>query len=225
MKKYTIIFIQFACFIFPWFIRRKLLNLLLNIKIHKTAHVGYSIILARSGYMHKSSKIMNFTFVNELDNFIMNEHSKIGKNNWITGSSSELKKGYAASPNRKCEFILGIHSRITTEHHFDCNGGVYIDDFTTIAGKGSQILTHGIDIVENIQKADSVKIGKYCFVGTKSLFLMGSSLPSYSLLAAGSVVSKSNTEPYSVYAGVPAKKVKTLPKESKYFHRTHGNVN
>jgi acetyltransferase-like isoleucine patch superfamily enzyme len=225
MKKMLSLFLQCLFFIFPWFIRRRLLNALLNIKIDKTAHIGFSIILARSGSMDKHSQIMNFTFVNELDKFVMKENSKIGKKNWITGSSAELKKGYAASPNRKCEFILGFHSRITPKHHFDCNGGVYIGDFTTIAGTGSQILTHGIDLIENVQRAGSVVIGKYCFIGTKSLFLMGSSIPDYSLLAAGAVVSKKHIEPYGIYAGVPAKKIKGLPKESKYFLRTHGNVN
>jgi len=225
MKKYISILIQVMLFIFPWIIRYRLLNLFLNVKIDKSAHVGFSIILARSGRMDKNSKIMNLTFINEIDKFIMREDSKIGSKNWITGSSAELKKGYAASPNRKCEFILGVHARITGNHHFDCNGGVYIGDFTTIAGKDSQVLTHGIDLVENVQKAGSVEIGDFCFVGTKSLFLMNSSLPDYSLLAAGALVNKRHQDSYGIYAGVPAKKVKILPKESKYFHRKHGNVN
>ena len=224
MKKKVSILFQCILFVMPWFARRRLLNALLNITIHKTAYIGFSIVLARSGIMHKYSKILNFTFVNEIDKFIMKDYSKIGEKNWITGSSAVLKKGYAASPSRKCEFILGVHSRVTAEHYFDCNGGVYIGDFTTIAGKDSQFLTHGIDLVENVQKADSIEVGKYCFIGTKSLFLMGTSLPDYSLLAAGAVVSKKNREPYGVYAGVPAKRIKELPKKSKYFYRTHGNV-
>lgn len=224
MKRLLLILFQIACFIFPWFIRRRLLVFFLNIEIQKSAYIGLSIVLARYGVLHDHSKILNFTFINEIDVFLMDKHSKIGNFNWITGSSAILKKGYLSSPNRKCEFKLGIHSRITKGHHFDCNGGVYIQEFTTIAGKGSQFLTHGIDLVGNTQKADSIKIGKYSFIGTKSIFLMGSSVPDYSLVAAGAVVSKKLDQPYRIYAGVPAKEIKELPKNSKYFSRLDGNV-
>lgn len=223
MKYYSII-VQIFCFLLPWGARRYLLNRILPIKIHKEATIGISIILARNGILKKGVKVCNFNFINEIDYLLLDEFSKIGRKNWITGSSAEKGIGYKASQNRTCEFKLGVHARITNNHHIDCNGGVYIGDFTTIAGKDTQILTHGIDLYSSVQKADPVNIGKYCFVGTRCLILKGSNLPNKCMLAAGAVMSKSFEDEEMIYGGVPAKPLKKLPSKSKYFFRTHGNV-
>ncbi len=116
--------------------------------------------------------------------------------------------------------ILGRSAGITSRHYIDCNGGVYIGDFSTIAGIRTQVLTHTIDIYENRQTVKPVKVGKYCFVGTGSILLPGSLLPDYSVLGAGSVLTRKNSESGCVYAGAPAKIVKRLNIESiPYFHR------
>ena len=154
----------------------------------------------------------------------MDEYSKIGNRNWITGVSTINRRAYRNSANRKCQLVLGKHCRITDRHFIDANGGVEIGEFTTVAGLGTQIITHGINVEKNIQEAGPVKIGKYCVVGTRSLFVKGSVLPDYSVLAAGSVLAKVFDEPYYLYGGVPAKAIKPMPKESEYFHRTEGSV-
>lgn len=224
MKRSFKIFVQLFFLPFPWIIRKIVLTTILNVKFEKGAKIGYSVFLARKSVLRENSIIKNFTFVNEIDFFEMGAFSKIGNRNWITGSSSELQKGYGASPNRKCEFIIGEHTRITAHHHFDCNGGVYIGDFSTIAGNRSQILTHSIDIKSSTQTANSVQIGDYCFIGTGCILLMNSSIPSYSVLGAGSTIVKPFDKKYSLYAGNPAKFIKDLDKDYKYFKRQHGNV-
>lgn len=225
MKRLFKIFVQLLFLPFPWVIRKMILTSILNIKFEKGAKIGYSVFLARKSILRENSVIKNFTFVNEIDFFEMGAFSKIGNRNWITGSSAELKKGYKASPHRKCEFIIGEQTRITANHHFDCNGGIYIGKYTTIAGMNTQILTHGIDLIESVQKADKTMIGAYCFVGTKCIILKGAVLPNNCLLAAGAVLTKSYKESEMIYAGVPAKPVKKIPKEAKYFCRKLGNVN
>ena len=225
MKRLYKIFVQLFFLPFPWAIRKIVLNTILDIKFEKGAKIGYSVFLAKKSILRKNSVIKNFSFVNEIDFFEMGAFSKIGNRNWITGSSSELKKGYNASPHRKCEFIIGEHTRITANHHFDCNGGVYIGKYTTIAGMNTQILTHGIDLIESVQKADKTIIGTYCFVGTKCIILKGAVLPNNCLLAAGAVLTKSYVESEMIYAGVPAKPVKKIPLDAKYFSRKSGNVN
>jgi acetyltransferase-like isoleucine patch superfamily enzyme len=154
----------------------------------------------------------------------MGPHSKIGNRNWITGSSSLLKRGYTSTPDRKCEFIVGEHTRITAEHYFDCNGGIYVGRFTTVAGIQSQVFSHGIDINDSVQRTSPVHIGDYCFVGTRSILLKGSALPSFSVLGAGSTLNKHYAESYRLYAGNPAREMKKLRPESRYFARLEGNV-
>jgi acetyltransferase-like isoleucine patch superfamily enzyme len=54
-----------------------------------------------------------------------------------------------------------------------------------------------------------VVIGKNSWVGAKVTILPGITIGHHSVVAAGSVVTK-NVEPYSVYAGNPAKKIKDI---------------
>ncbi|MCK4788938.1 MAG: hypothetical protein KAV87_34675, partial [Desulfobacteraceae bacterium] len=114
----------------------------------------------------------------------------------------------------------------TSRHFMDCNGGIYIGDFATVAGIRSQFLTHSIDVYKNRQHAESITIGKYCFVGTGCILLPGSTLPDYSILGAGAIWTKNFDEPGFLYAGNPAKKVKKLVLgEVPYFTRQQRIVN
>ena len=67
-------------------------------------------------------------------------------------------------------------------------------------------------------------IGDYTFVGTGSIILLNSSLPSFSVLGAGSVLNKKYSEEYFLYAGNPARAVKKLEHDAAYFNRRTGYV-
>ena len=117
---------------------------------------------------------------------------------------------------------------ITSRHFIDVNGGVYIGKFTTVAGLRTQILTHSIDILENRQDAKPVKIGDYCFIGTNCILIKGATIPDYSIIGAHSLVNKNLKDEYSLYGGVPARKIKSFKdekKQPKYFSRENGFVN
>ena len=120
--------------------------------------------------------------------------------------------------------ILGSQSAITHRHIIDCTNAVHIGEFTTLAGYRSQILTHSIDLMDCRQSSAPVRIGDYCFIGTDCVLLGGSALPSYSALGAKSLLNKAYDQTYSLYAGVPAKPVKSLEPEMKYFQREVGFV-
>ncbi|HSH51552.1 MAG TPA: acyltransferase [Bacteroidales bacterium] len=223
MKKGILILMQVLLLPFPWSIRKYLLNFLSGFSIHKRAKIGISIILADRVIMEEGALITHFNFVNKLDCLHMKTHSKIGRSNWVTGANSKAKM--FSDSNRKCELILGKHTRITAKHHIDCTGGVYIGDFTTVAGIQSQILSHSVDIKLSKQVAGPVYIGKYCFIGTSSIILMGAQLPDYCVLGAGAVLNKKYEKSYQLYAGNPARMLKNLPqKKYKYFKREHGHV-
>lgn len=213
------VFVHVFLFIFPWKIRRWLLNKIFHYKIHSSARIGFSIILSHKLVMEKQSRIHNFTFCKRIDNLVLKEDSGIGSWILITGFPREAKV-FKHVLDRQCELILEEHAGITMRHYIDCNGGIYVGAYTTIAGTGSQILTHSIDIYANRQDVKPVYIGKYCFIGTKCILLPGSKLPDYSVLAAGSVLNKPYQDECFLYAGVPARATKKLQKENiKYFYR------
>jgi len=218
-----VLIVQLFLLFFPWKLRRFFLVHFLKMKLGTNTKIGFSLVLAKKVVLEDNSQIGNLTFINAIDLLHLKEYSKIGRRNWITGISA-TSKAYPHSQLRNCEFIIGKHTRITDRHYVDCNGGIYIGDYSTIAGIGTQILSHGIDIIASQQKTNSVNIGSFCFVGTKCIFLMNSAIPDYCVVGAGSVVAKKFTDTYTLYAGVPAKVTKELPRDANYFTRSHGNV-
>lgn len=204
----------------PWGIRRKMMNILLGWEIAPNAWIGKSIILAKKLRMGPNSRIHNFVFCKKIDLLELEEDSGIAAFTYITGFSTKRHKIFAHRVDRRCELKLGAHAGITSRHYVDCNGGIYIGEYSTIAGIRSQLLTHSIDVYNNRQDAKPIIIGKYCFIGTGCILLPGCSLPDYSILGAGSVLTKAYDRPGMLYAGSPAREIKSLDVPNiPYFHR------
>ncbi len=195
-------------------------------KLHRSSFISrFALINPRYLEMKENSKVAAFSVAIHLDQLIMHEFSSIGRSNWISGFPLGSKKHFLHIENRKPYLIIGKHSAITKKHIIDCTHTIVIGDYTTIAGYQSQFLTHSIDYRECRQDCMPITIGDYCLVGTSSIFLPGSSLPSYSICGAGSVMNKIFVEEYHLYAGIPATLKTTLEKNSKYFLRENGFVN
>lgn len=92
-------------------------------------------------------------------------------------------------------------------------GKVVIGDYTQIAANVG-IISSNHDLYDTNKHIEStVKIGKYCWVGMNSVILPGVELGDFTIVGAGSVVTKSFTEGYCVIGGNPAKIIKHLDKE------------
>ena len=208
----------------PWPLRRWALTRFFGYKIHRTARLGFCLLLARDVIMEEHSSIGHLTVCIHLDMVHLKPHASIGRGNWITGYPSGGKEFFAHLPSRRAELMVGAHSAITNRHLIDCTARVTIGSFTTFAGFRSQILSHSIDLAENRQSAEPVTIGDYCFVGTDCVILGGSSLPDYSVLAAKSLLNRCHETQYTLYGGIPARAIKALAQTCKYFHRTSGYV-
>jgi acetyltransferase-like isoleucine patch superfamily enzyme len=206
-------------------LKRFFMNKVLKYEIHKTAKIGFSWIYPQKLIMSPNSKIGHFNIAIHLDLISLGERSSISRSNWITGFSSFKKsKHFNHQKDRKSNLIIGNHSAITKKHHIDCTNKIEIGNFVTIAGYSSQFLTHSINIEKSIQDSYPIKIGDYCFVGTSSTILGGAQLPDFCVLGAKSLLNKSFSSNYSLYAGIPSKKVKELSKDFEYFNREVGYV-
>ena len=211
---------QLLIMLLPWKLRRALLSWRYGWSIDKSARIGKSLIFAKCVVMGANSRIHDMVFCRRIDRLVMGCDSGIASLTFITGISSAGTKMYGHVKDRRCELVLGRSAGITSRHYVDCNGGVYVGDFSTVAGIRTQILTHSIDIYGNRQDAKPIKIGKYCFIGTGCILLPGSQLPDYSVLGAGSVLTKFLDQPGVLYAGAPARAVKKFNvAEVPYFHR------
>lgn len=208
----------------PWPIKRTILTVLLGYNLDPSSKIGFSIVSAAKVKIGKEARIGHLTVCRDLCMLELDDYAQIGNLNWITGDGGNPLTRHKSNCLSYPSLKLGTHSSITNRHYIDCSDSLIIGSFSTIAGVKSQLLTHSIDIELNIQKACSIIIGDYCFIGTGCIILSGSLLPSYSVLAAGSLLREQMNEQWMLYAGIPAKAKKKIPKEYAYFNRTSGFV-
>jgi acetyltransferase-like isoleucine patch superfamily enzyme len=209
----------------PWPLKRFFLVKFFKYEIHPSAKIGLSWIYPQKLIMGANSQFGHFNVAIHLDKIIIGEYSNIARGNWITGfPTNTISKHFSHQKKRESNLIIGQHSAITKNHHIDCTNVIKIGNFVTIAGYSSQLLTHSINIEKNIQDSNPISIGNYCFVGTSSIILGGAALPSYSVLGANSLLNKSYSIPYRLYAGNPAKEIKQLSEDFEYFNRKVGFV-
>ena len=91
-------------------------------------------------------------------------------------------------------------------------GKVYIGDYTQIASNVG-IISSNHDLTDSRKHTiGEIKIGKYCWIGMNSTVLPNVKLGDFTVVGAGSVVTKS-FEGYCVVAGNPAKVIKRLNKD------------
>lgn len=218
------LFLSLGLMILPWPLRRRLLGLCFGYRIAPTARIGFSLVLIDGLEMEAGSRIGHLNIVKAFDRLVMREGSKIGDLNYVSGIGSRSRKHFGTESERRAELVLQEHSAITGRHLIDCCNRIEIGRFTTIAGARSQILTHAIDIRRSLQTSAPVVIGQYCFVGTSSVILKGAVLPDFSVLGANSTLAHAFEEPYGIYSGVPAVRVRAIDKDSAYFHRTDAYV-
>ena len=217
--------LKIVTLLMPWFLRRRMLNQFFGFEIHPTAHIGFSWIYPKKLKMGPGSKIDLFNVAIHLDHIEMEDGAFIGRNNWITGFESGTgSKHFNHQPNRVSRLFMGQQSSVTKHHHIDCTNSIEIGRFATVAGYGTQLLTHSIDVYENRQDSKPIIIGNYAFIGTSSVILGGAVIPDFCLLSAKSLLNKAFTERWKIYGGVPAKLLCEIPKDAGYFSRESGFV-
>lgn len=92
-------------------------------------------------------------------------------------------------------------------------GELFIGDYVQIAPNVG-ILSANHDLYDQrISVKKKVIIGNYCWIGMNSVILPGVTLGSRTIVAAGSVVTKSFPQGYCILGGSPAKIIKELDKE------------
>ncbi len=101
--------------------------------------------------------------------------------------------------------------------------GIFVDDFAGIS-YGSHVFSQSDDytgvaltgptIPAEYKKETKAKvqIGRHCIVGTRTVIFPGVSMAEGCSLGAMSLLTKS-TEPWSIYIGIPAKKIKERKKD------------
>ena len=222
MKKIFALLILF----FPWKIRRFIYQKVFGYQIHSTSYIGFSIIFPNELVMGEHTSIGSLNVCKNIKKVQLDSYATIGSLNWITGFPTNLQHTghFSKEIGRVPSLLMKEHSAITSRHLIDCTNTISIGAFTTIAGAGSQFLTHSINIYEACQESGEITIGKYCFLGTACVVLKGSKIPDFSIVGAMSLMNKQFEETHCVYGGVPAKKLKKIEEYCAYFDRREGYI-
>lgn len=170
--------------------------------VHPSAIASSCLVLNVSVVsMAPGSRIGRFNVFKNLRQVIVGDDSTIGRFNTITANPVFVR----LYPDG-AELRLGSHAYITSRHRLDCSGSVRVDDFASVAGHSTTILTHSIDLRMDAQAAYPVRVGTRSFVGARCVLLGGATLPESSVLAAGSVLTRARADRApGLWAGVPAK--------------------
>ncbi|MCK1546332.1 acyltransferase [Bradyrhizobium sp. 179] len=215
------ILLQIACLSLPWGLRRRVLNAAFGWSIDPTARIGLSLLATPRLTMGPNSRIGHLNFARHIEEMTLGRGALLGNKNWISGWPIGSNRAFQDS-GRAPSLHINNEAAITHSHRIDCTDRVTIGAFTTIAGWNTQLITHAIKVTEARQRCGPIEIGSYCFVGSRCVILNGARLPDYSVLSAGSVLSRAHDEPYGLYSGVPATRQRTLDPNAAYFTRTAG---
>lgn len=107
--------------------------------------------------------------------------------------------------------------------------GIVIGDYTQIAA-GVKLISANHALTDNRVhlKTSPIRIGAYCWLGANTVILPGVELGPYTVVGAGSIVTKSFPEGYCVIAGNPARIIRQLDRhqcvEHQSVHRYNGFI-
>jgi acetyltransferase-like isoleucine patch superfamily enzyme len=209
----------------PWPFKRHCLQFFFGYQLHRNARIApLSWIYPRKLIMDEFSLIAGLTFCgSSVDELRMAPHGVLGRGNWIYAIPRDTPDRFLAHrPETRANLRIGMHAAITSRHLLDCSAGIEVGEFSIVAGHRSQLITHGPDFELARQDARPITIGRYSFVGTGCILMGGASLPDFSILTAGSLLSSALPSTHRLYGGVPAKTLQTLEADLAYFTRRIG---
>ena len=215
-----------VCYL-PSPLARRVARVALRWDIHPTAYLGRSMIRVGHVSMGPRTSIGPRNNIRGLAELRMAEDSNIATRNSITAfpKAAELSQDvFAQSPNREPVLILGVGAKVTDNHEIDCSDRVELGRHAALAGFGSQVLTHSLNLVTDRQTTGAVVLGDHCAVMSGCILQSGTNVPARAIISAGSVVTTRLTTEQALYRGNPAELVRELPDHLAYFHRGEDSV-
>lgn len=137
---------------------------------------------------------------------------------WLTGR--KIDETFRLFPPFYTDFgkniKIGRDVFINSGCHFQDQGGIEIGDGALI-GHNVVLATINHDLLPSMNRVNhyaSIKIGKHVWIGSNATVLQGVTIGDWSVVAAGSVVTR-DVPPMTVVGGVPAKILKTISENDK----------
>lgn len=175
------------------------------------ARIGFSLLLVERLVLQGGARIGHFNFI-RLRRLVMRNGAYFGRANLVNGPLSIALASRAAIGNANkivrgpigivtngsALLRLGELSKITANHRVDCTASVNVGNFSTIAGTGTQIWTHGYVHAEQgpgrYRVDGRVVIGNNVYVGSSCIVTTGVHIADGIIVGAGTTVARSLTK-------------------------------
>jgi acetyltransferase-like isoleucine patch superfamily enzyme len=132
---------------------------------------------------------------------------KIGKGTFV------MKRVYIMTPQ---QLTIGQYSHINRGCLLDARGGIIIGNNVSVSHNVSIMSgSHDYHSKEFRGRFLPIKIEDYVWIGNNAVILQNVTIGKGAVVCAGAVVTR-DVEPYSVVAGIPARKIKERNKELQY---------
>lgn len=134
------------------------------------------------------------------------------------------KNSYVVNPHN---IYCGIETSpgYSPGNYIQAIGKIYVGDYTQIAPNVG-IISSNHDVYDSRKHIEgNVYIGKYCWIGFGAVILPGVKLGDFTIVGAGSVVTKSFPKGHCVIGGVPAKQIKELDYNKVVRHQSENEYN
>lgn len=208
--------IALAATFLPGPLRRFAHTRLLGYRLHPTASIGHAFVDVDSLEMGEGARIGHLVMIRGCEEVRLGAWAIVQMLVWI--NSVRAEKGFFRDVERRPALIMGHKSLITMLHFIDACDLVELEDFASLAGFGSLVQTHAVDLQTLRQNCAPVRISESSLVASRSTLLPGAIVPSCSIVAAGSVVN-GKLVGHNLFGGVPAKALRETDLSWGYFNR------
>jgi len=207
-----------ATLLLPSFLLRPLLNALGH-RVCPGARIGFSLLCVDRLYMARGARIGHFNLI-ILRRVVMRPGSYMGRTNlmsgplslWLgrdaaLGNGNKVVRGPLGEVTTGPSYLrLGRLSKITSDHRVDCTRSVTLGDYSTVAGVGTMIWTHGyvhdLDGPGRYRIDGAISIGDNVYIGAGCIVSMGVRIISGVMVGAGVTVSRDLLE-QGLYVSAP----------------------
>jgi acetyltransferase-like isoleucine patch superfamily enzyme len=185
-------------------LRIALYRRLLGYRIGPGCRIGmFNLLACRSLTLGANSLIGRGNLLKGDFDFVAGPRLFMGNRNTVTcpwDLAARLpSRGYAT----RVEF--GADCLVNDRHYLDGHGRITVGDGSWIAGRDSQLYTHGAGAGDR-----DIRIGRGCFIGSAARFAPGSGVADRTVVGMGSVVTGRIATEAALVAGFPARAVRDI---------------
>jgi UDP-3-O-[3-hydroxymyristoyl] glucosamine N-acyltransferase len=173
-------------------------------------HIGsFSLLACRRIVMRPGARIGAFNVVRGPLDLWLASRAAVGSRNVITRAAHPVSFGPA-------QFRLGAFSKLTSGHRVDCMQSVRLGRFSTVAGAGSQLWTHGYAHapagLDRARIDGRIRIGDSVYIGSHSCLSAGITIGDAVTVGSHSSVATDLLAP-GLYVSQPLRHLPYVPYE------------